>query len=271
MRVAFQGEAGAYSEEAIIKHFGPSVEPVPRPYFRDVFDAVEREEADLGLVPVENSIEGSIVRNYDLLNERTLKARGEVVLRVVHCLIVNPGVRIEDVTKVYSHPQALGQCRAYLEEKGLEAISAYDTAGSVKMLKTTGVVDAAAIASGRAAEVYGMEVLARGIETHAQNYTRFLVIGHEDHAPTSDDKTSIAFIVEHRPGTLHRALGSIAGNDINLTKIESRPLLGKPWEYVFFIDILGHRKDAKIRKALTELGQSCRSVKILGSYPTAEP
>jgi prephenate dehydratase len=270
MKVAFQGERGAYSEEAIIQHFGQTVEPYPRPYLRDVFDSVEAGEADLGLVPMENTLEGSIVRTYDLLNERTLKARGEVILRVVHCLIANSNVSLQDVRKVFSHPQALGQCRAYLEEQGYEAVAAYDTAGSVKMLKEGGLMDSAAIASGRAAEVYGMTVLARGIETHVENFTRFLLIGGEDHAPTSRDKTSVSFIVDHRPGTLYSALGAFAQNKINLMKIESRPQIGKPWEYVFFIEVSGHRDEPEMRSAIDELRKSSRSVKILGSYPRAE-
>ena len=267
MRVAFQGERGAYSEEAIIQHFGASVDPLPRPHLGDVFDAVEGGEADLGLIPVENTIEGSIARSYDLLNERGLKARGEAVLRVAHCLIANPGVSIEDVVKVYSHPQALGQSRSYLEGKGFEAVSVYDTAGSVKMLKSLGLTDAAAIASGRTSEVYGMEVLEAGIEDHKENYTRFLVIGREGHPPTGDDKTSLVFSTEHRPGALHEALGAFAEKGINLTKIESRPLLGKPWEYLFFVDVLGHREDPEMRGALEALRHSASMVKVLGSYP----
>jgi prephenate dehydratase len=269
MKVAFQGERGAYSEEAIIQHFSADVEPVPRPYLRDVFESVEDGGADLGLVPVENTLEGSIVRTYDLLNERTLKAQGEAILRVVHCLIVNPGVSIEDVKKVYSHPQALGQCRKYIEENGLEAVAAYDTAGSAKMLKDQGSRDSAAIASSRAAEVYDMAILARGIETHAENYTRFLVIGSDENAPTSSDKTSIAFIVDHRPGTLHGALKAFSENGINLTKIESRPQVGTPWEYIFFIDVEGHKEDPGMRLALEELERNSRYVNILGSYPRA--
>ena len=269
MRVAFQGERGAYSEEAIIQHFGPDVEPVPKPYLRGVFESVEEGGADLGLVPVENTLEGSIVLTYDLLNERPLKAQGETVLRVVHYLIANPRVPIEDIRKVYSHPQALGQCRKYIEENGLEAVAAYDTAGSAKMLKDQESRDSAAIASRRAAEVYDMAVLDRGIETHAENYTRFLVIGSEEKAPTLADKTSIAFIVDHRPGTLHVALKAFSENGINLTKIESRPQVGKPWEYIFFIDVEGHREDPGMRLALEELERNSRYVNILGSYPRA--
>jgi len=269
VRIAFQGEPGAYSEEAIIQHFGESSEPVPRPYLPDVFDAVEAGEADSGLVPVENTIEGSIVRTYDLLNERELRAAGEVILRVVHCLIANPGVTKGDVKRVYSHPQALGQCRVYLERNGYEAVSAYDTAGSVKMIRELGLRDAAAIASSRAAKVYSMAVLDGGLETHTENYTRFLIISQEDGPPTSKDKTSIAFIVDHKPGTLHRALQAFAEEGIDLTKIESRPQIGKPWEYIFFVEVVGHRGDQPMRRALCKLGENSRSVKILGSYPRA--
>jgi len=269
MKIAFQGESGAYSEEAIIAYLGESVEPVPRPYLKDVFDTVEAGEADAGLVPVENSIEGSIVRTYDLLNERTLKAGGESVHRIVHCLISNHGVKLEDVKKVYSHPQALGQSRKFLEKHNMDAIPSYDTAGSVKMIKSLGVIDSAAIASGRAAEVYDMNTLKRGIETHAENYTRFLLVKPEDHEATDNDKTSIAFTVDHKPGSLYQALHTFSENQINLTKIESRPLVGTPWEYIFFIDFVGHRNDSNIKEAIEGLSKNTRSIKILGSYPQA--
>ena len=273
MRVAFQGERGAYSEEAITAHWGEAAEPLPRTYLPDVFDAVEEGYADLGLVAVENSIQGSVVRTFDLLNERTIKAQGETVLRIVHCLIVNPGVEAGDVKKVYSHPQALGQCREYLERRGLEPVGAYDTAGSVKMLKEQGIMDAAAIASQRAAEVYGMKVLEREIETHNENYTRFLVVGREEPEPTGRDKTSLAFVVAHRPGTLVKALNSLAGRGINLCKIESRPLLGKPWEYIFFVDFHDHVKTPKVVEAIEELRSQTSYIKLLGSYPrfTGQP
>jgi len=269
MKIAFQGESGAYSEEAIIAFLGESVEPVPRPYLKDVFDTVEAGEADAGLVPVENSIEGSIVRTYDLLNERTLKAGGESVHRIVHCLISNHGVKLEDVKKVFSHPQALGQSRKFLEEHNMDAIPSYDTAGSVKMIKSLGVKDSAAIASGRSAEVYDMNILKRGIETHAENYTRFLLVKPEDHEATGSDKTSIAFTVDHKPGSLYQALHTFSENQINLTKIESRPLIGTPWEYIFFIDFIGHRNDSNIKEAIEGLSKNTRSIKILGSYPQA--
>jgi prephenate dehydratase len=269
MKVGFQGELGAYSEEAIIQHFGDEAQPVPRTYLKDVFDAVENGEADLGLVPAENSLEGSIVRTFDLLLERDLKVMGETILRVVHCLIANKGVALEDVKKVYSHPQALGQSRAYLESHGLEAVSWYDTAGSVQMLKEKGLKDAA-IASARAAEVYDMAVLAKGIETDDENYTRFFVIGKGDVELTGNDKSTIAYIVDHRPGTLLESLRAFASKRLNLTKIESRPISGKPWEYTFFVEIEAHRDDPMMREALVELEKSSNFIKVLGSYPRAK-
>jgi len=268
-KVAFQGEHGAYSEEAILQHFGQSVEPVPRPSLKDVFYAVENREVDLGLVPVENTLEGSIVRTYDLLLDSSLRVEAEVVLRVVHCLIANRGVSLGDVEKVYSHPQALGQCRSYIEMRGYEAVATYDTAGSVKMLKEEGRREAAAIASGWAAEVYGMTVLARGIETHPENYTRFFVLGHEDNPSTGFDKTSLVFSVKHEPGTLYQALKGFAEQGVNLTKIESRPMVGRPWEYVFYLDFEGHKDEDHMRTALEGLRSRSIFLKILGSYPRA--
>jgi prephenate dehydratase len=270
MRVAFQGELGAYSEEAIIQYFGKKAKPVPRPYLKDVFDTVKKGEADLGLVPAENSLEGSIVRTFDLLLERGLKIQGETVLRVVHCLIANKGIPLGDVKRVYSHPQALGQCRAYLDGPGFEPVSWYDTAGSVKMIRDEGLRDAAAIASSRAAEVYDMAVLARGLETDNENYTRFFVIGNCDIGPTGNDKSTIAYIVDHRPGTLLESLRAFASKSLNLTKIESRPIPGRPWEYTFFIDIEAHRDEPLMREALEELNESTNFIKILGSYPRVQ-
>jgi prephenate dehydratase len=270
MKVAFQGEAGAYSEEAVIQHWGEKASPVPRPYLRDVFNSVESGEADLGLVPVENTLEGSIVRTYDLLLEKDLRVTGEAVLRVVHCLIANPNVTLQEVKRVYSHPQALGQCRAYLEDNNYEPVAAYDTAGSVKMIKEKGLMDAAAIASARAAKVYEMSILRQGIETHEENFTRFLVIGGKNNPPSQRDKTSLAFNVEHKPGTLYNALKVFKDNGVNLTKIESRPLLGKPWEYVFFLDFMGNETEPKVAETLEQFARETSFVKVFGSYPSAK-
>jgi chorismate mutase/prephenate dehydratase len=269
MRVAFQGERGAYSEEAAVLRWGAAAEPLPCPYLDSVFDAVEEGEADLGLVPVENTIEGSVLRTFDLLNERSLSAQGETILRVRHCLIANPGVELGNVRVVYSHPQALGQSRAYLEELGVESVASYDTAGSVRMIKERGLLDAAAVASRRAAEYHGMTVLAEGIETHPENYTRFLVVGWGESSPTGNDKTSVAFITRHEPGALARALNVVSDAGVNMTKIESRPQLGKPWEYIFFVDLEGHREAVSVRGALESLRGRTVYLKVLGSYPAA--
>ncbi len=269
MKVAYQGMPGAYSEAAVIQRWGDAAEPVPRPYLEDVFDAIEAGEADAGLVPVENTIEGSITRTFDLLNEKSLTVLGETVFRVVHCLITNPGVGPGDIKKVYSHPQALGQTRAYIAAHGYEPVNYYDTAGAVKMIRDGGLLDAAAIASERAAEIYGMKVLDRGIETDGANYTRFLTIGYGATPATGRDKTSIAFIVNHKPGTLIAALRALADRRLNLTKIESRPYLGRPWEYVFFVDFEGHRDEPVSAETLREMGANAKSLKILGSYPRA--
>ncbi len=258
MRVAYQGVPGAYSEAAVIQRWGASAEPVPRPYLEDVFSAVEAGEADAGLVPVENTLEGSITRTYDLLNECSLTVLGETVFRVVHCLIANQGVEPGDVRRVYSHPQALGQTRGYLSAHGYEAVNYYDTAGAVKMIRDERLRDAAAIASRRAAEIYGANILAEGVEDKSENYTRFLHVGRGITEPTGRDKTSLAFTVDHRPG-----------RDLNLTKIESRPYPGRPWEYVFFIDFEGHAGDADGAEALRELAGYAGSLKVLGSYPRA--
>ena len=269
MRVAFQGEKGAYSEEAIFKHYGTGVERIPCPYLRDVYNAVEAGKADFGLVPVENTIEGTIVRAYDLLNERSLRASGEKVHRIQHCLIAHPDSELGDIKKAYSHPQALGQSREYLESNNIEAVSFYDTAGSVKWIKENDIRDAAGVASAQAAAEYSMKILARGIETNNENYTRFLEIGYANPEPTGNDKTTIAFIVEHQPGTLVNALSEFSSRDVNLSKIESRPRVGKPWEYIFFVELDGHITDGPLASAVEGLEEYTIYIKHLGSYPKA--
>ncbi len=269
MVVAFQGERGAYSEEAAFAYFGTAIQVKPCESFDDVFAAVEKNEAASGIVPIENSLEGSISRSYDLLLDSTLKVCGETELRVSHCLIAHPGVKLEAIKRVYSHPQALGQSQAYLRHFGRELVPTYDTAGSVKMIKEKGIKDGAAVASARAAEIYGMEILARGIEDNQNNFTRFFILGKQDSAPTGDDKTSIVFSVKHKPGSLYEFLKLLASKKINLTKIESRPTRQKPWEYNFYLDFEGHREDKGIKEALAELGESALFLKVLGSYPRA--
>ncbi|MBM3291878.1 prephenate dehydratase [Candidatus Bathyarchaeota archaeon] len=267
MKIAYQGIPGSYSEAAIIKKWGDNYETLPCEYLEDVFNSIINKKADFGVVPAENSIEGTISRTYDLLNEFDLKIQGETIFRVVHCLIALKGVNLTDIKKVYSHPQALGQTREFILKNNYVPVNYFDTAGSVKLLKDEGIRNAAAVASRRAAEIYGLEVLIEGIETNQQNFTRFLHIGYQEPDVTGHDKTSLAFTLAHKPGTLLNALRSLARRKINLTKIESRPLIGKPWEYIFFIDIEGHKEDSIVKEALFELEKSTFSMKILGSYP----
>ncbi|MEJ5328379.1 MAG: prephenate dehydratase [Candidatus Bathyarchaeia archaeon] len=269
MKVAFQGEKGAYSESAIYAFFSGQVEVKPCRDLKEVFESVEKQEAQFGVVPVENSLEGSVNQTYDLFLTYDLKVCGEIIIRISHCLIANPSTKLEDVKTVYSHPQALAQCRRFLERFGRELVPTYDTAGSVKMLKEKGLKDAAAIASEKAAEIYGMKILAREIEDNLENYTRFFVLSKEDAPMTGRDKTSIIFAAAHTPGSLYHALGEFAKRGINLTKIESRPTKKKPWEYNFYLDFEGHRTEENCAAALKALEKSALFVKILGSYPRA--
>jgi len=266
MRVAFQGEPGAYSEQAVFNYFG-EVETQPCESFDIVFESVVIGACEIGLIPIENSLAGSIHQNYDLLLRHDLHIIGEYLLRVQHCLIVLPGVRKENIKKVISHPQALGQCAAYLRERGIKAESAYDTAGSVKMLKESGALHTAAIASRRAAEIYGMQILEEGIEDNPENYTRFLVISKEAVQPKGEAKTSIVFMLKNQPGSLFKALSVFALRDVDLTKIESRPLQGKPWEYLFYIDFIGSTYEETVLKALDHLSEYAMMLRVLGSYP----
>jgi prephenate dehydratase len=266
MKVAFQGEPGAYSEQAVFDYFG-KVETLPCVSFDRVFDSVVSEGVDAGLIPIENSLAGSIHQNYDLLLSHDLYITGEHLLRVQHCLIVLPGVTKANIRKVISHPQALGQCAAYLRRLSLKTESAYDTAGSVKLLKESGARDTAAVASRRAAEIYGMQILEEGIEDNAENYTRFLAISKTPKQPKEEAKTSIVFTLKNQPGALFKALSVFALRDIDLTKIESRPLQGKPWEYLFYIDFLGAAQQETVRKALDHLGEYALMLRVLGSYP----
>jgi len=268
--VAFQGELGAYSEEAAFHFFGPSIEVKPCESLDDVFRIVEQGEVQFGIVPIENSLEGSISRVYDLLLDSSLRVCGETELRIAHCLIASPETRLDLVKKVYSHPQALGQCQAFLKHLNFEIVPTYDTAGSVKMIKEHGITDGAAIASTRAAEIYVMQILAREIEDNPNNSTRFFVLAKHDAPPSGNDKTSIVFSVKHRPGALHEFLNELTSRNINLTKIESRPTRQKAWEYNFYMDLEGHHEDRPVRAALDNLEKISLFVKVLGSYPKAK-
>lgn len=265
MRIAFQGEPGAYSEQAVFNYFG-DVETRPCESFDVVFDSVVSGASEFGLIPIENSLAGSIHQNYDLLLRHDLHIIGEYPLRVQHCLIALPGVKKEEIKKAISHPQALGQCAAYLRNLGIKAEPVYDTAGSVKILKESGAKDTAAIASRRAAEIYGMQILEEGIEDNPENYTRFLAISKEAVQPEGESKTSIVFTLKNQPGALFKALSVFALRDIDLTKIESRPLQGKPWEYLFYIDFIGATHEETVQRALDHLGEYALMLRVLGSY-----
>ena len=269
MIVAFQGERGAYSEAATVAHFGESVQPLPCQSFEAVFDAVTERTADRGLVPVENSLAGSIHRNYDLLLRYDLTIVGEVQIRIAHHLIALPGVTLADVRHIYSHPQALAQCERSLDQllPQVERVPTYDTAGSVKMLREEDIRDGAAIASRRAADFYQMSVLRDDLEDDPQNYTRFLVLSRSPVDPDGEAKTSIVFSMDNVPGALFKSLAVFALRDIDLTKIESRPLQGKPWQYFFYIDFAGSVHEAHCRNALNHLQEITSFFRVLGSYP----
>lgn len=270
MRVAFQGEAGAFSEQAVLDHYG-GADPVSCESFEAVFEAVNSQKCDAGIVPVENSLAGSIHQNYDLLMQNDLFIVGEYVLRVRHCLIANPGAEQARIQKAVSHPQALGQCANFLRRNGIEPENGFDTAGSVKALKESGALDAAAIASRRAAEIYGMEILEEGIEDNPENYTRFLAIQRAPVVTRGEAKTSIVFTLNNVPGALAAALNLFAAARVNLTKIESRPLQGKPWDYLFYCDFERAAQDPRAGEVLERLGALAPFLRVLGSYPRFQP
>lgn len=266
MRVAFQGERGAYSEEAVASFFG-EVDVFPCSTFRDVFAVVSAGGAERGVVPVENSQAGSINETYDLLLAHALFITGELDLRIRHCLLTLPGQTLEAIQKVYSHPQALAQCEGYLREHKLEPVPAYDTAGSAKLLAEQQMRGVAAIASRRAAQIYGLVILAEGIEANPANFTKFLALAVAPAPRAAEGKTSIVFTTANRPGALYRALGAFATRAINLTKLESRPRREVPWEYVFYVDFEGHQEDPPAAAALAELSERTTFLRVLGSYP----
>ncbi len=229
---------------------------------------MEGSECDLGFIPVENSLAGSIHRNYDLLLQHSLSVVGEHSLRVSHCLIGLPGATIDSIRRVISHPQALAQCEQSLRALPHVRVEAvYDTAGSVKMIKELGDPDVAAVASVRAAEIYGLPVLRAGLEDNAANFTRFQIIAREPDEPGLDAKTSIVFALNNRAGELYRAMSVFALREIDLTKIESRPMPGVPWDYYFYIDLIGSTAEPVVQRALTNLEEYTTFIRVLGSYP----
>jgi prephenate dehydratase len=269
IHVAFQGERGAFSEDAAAKLFGRNIDFLPCIRLKEVFELVSQDKVEFGVVPVENSQAGSINETYDLLLAYPLNIFAEVILKVSHCLMALPGEKLAGITTIYSHPQALAQCAEFLSKLNVEILSSYDTAGSAKMIKEKKLRNCAAIASKRAADIYGLGILAPEIETSANNYTKFVTISKQKAKPAKKNKTSIIFAVEHKPGSLYRILGIFATRNINLTKLESRPSRTKPWEYVFYADFEGHLDGEVYQEAMRELQRETTFIKILGSYPQA--
>lgn len=270
MKIAFQGEPGAYSEAAAIQHFGADAETIPCESFDDLFAAVASQRADCAMAPIENSLAGSIHQNYDLLARHELHIVGEQILRVEHCLIGAPDAKMDDIQLVMSHPQALAQCDHTIRAHGWKRNVVYDTAGSVKMLKASGKREVAAIASARAAQVYAMQILQRNIEDNPQNFTRFLVLAREPVEPEQPCKTSIVFTLRNVPGALFKALSVFALRDIDLSKIESRPIPGSPWEYMFYLDFAESASAERGQRALMHLSEIASYMRVFGSYPRAE-
>ena len=273
LRVALQGEIGSFSSVAAYKMLGEDLDLVPCETFEQMFAAVEQGACQRCLAPIENSLYGAVFQNYDLLLQRNLRIVGEINLRIVHNLIAPSGTKFDDLQTVYSHPVALGQClKFFAANPQLKAVSAYDTAGSVKQIMNSREPHAAAIASAVAASVYGAEILRSGIEDDQQNFTRFLLLAHADDTsePVPDaNKTSIVFTLEHRTGALHKAMAAFALRDIDLMKVESRPFVGRPFEYNFYLDFIGNLNEPRVINALRHLDEFATNVKVLGCYVSA--
>lgn len=272
-KVGFQGALGAFSQEAVRQLVGAKVEVVPFTRFEDVFRALRRGKIDQAVIPIENTLAGSVHENYDHLLNFDVRIIGETSVRIVHHLVAPPNVRFKDIRKVYSHPVALNQClRFFSDHPKIEKISYYDTAGSVKMVMEERSPDAAAIGSAVAASIYGGNILRRSIEDDRRNYTRFFQLSPSRRVGlrrqhTNRWKTSLVFTTRNTPGALFRALSAFALRDLNLMKIESRPLRGRPWEYLFYLDFLGREDEPRVQNALRHLAELADFLRVLGSYP----
>jgi prephenate dehydratase len=267
--VAFQGERGAYSEEATYQFFGSEVTTQPCRSFEGIFEEVEAGAVEYGMLPVENSTAGSINQAYDLLLNHDLRVWGETVLRVRHTLLAPPGTAMADIQTVRSHPHALAQCERYTLNQGWRAESTYDTAGSARDLAANPEPGVAAIASRLAGQLYELDELAYGIEDSFYNYTRFFILSRDDPPRAQRNKTSVVFAARHQPGALYDCMGEFAKRRVNLSKLESRPRLNRPWQYIFYLDFDGHCQDPECEAALMGLLRRSSFVKLLGSYPAA--
>jgi prephenate dehydratase len=278
-RIAFQGERGAFSEEAVRQLLGPRAQVIPCARFEDVFRTLRDSKSDGAVIPIENTLAGSVHENYDHLQNYRFPIVAETSVRIVHNLIAPPGVSFRRLKQVYSHPVALNQCqRFFAEHPEIERVPFYDTAGSVKMIMEEGRRDAGAIASAVAADIYGAQILRRSIEDDRQNFTRFFLLRTPPYARRhpvrprgkTQWKTSLVFTTRNIPGALFRCLSAFALRDLNLTKIESRPLRGKPWEYIFYLDFLGHVDDPSTQNALRHLAELSDLQHVLGCYPKGD-
>jgi prephenate dehydratase len=271
-RTGIQGELGAFSQEAARQLLGARAKAVPYPTFESVFTALSAGKINSAVIPMENTLAGSVHENYDHLLHFDVRIAAETNLRIVHNLIAPAGVRFRDIRKVYSHPVALNQClKFFARHPRLERVSFYDTAGSVKMVMEQKEPDAAAIASEVAASIYGGTILKRSIEDDRQNFTRFFLLYPSKKMPAprraKEWKTSLVFTTRNIPGALFRALSAFALRDLNLIKIESRPLRGKPWEYLFYLDLLGRENEPRVQNAVRHLAEIADFLRVLGSYP----
>ncbi len=271
LRVAIQGERGAFSEQAARRLLGEDARIVPRPTFESMFRAIDERVADCALAPVENSLAGTVHRVYDLLLASRLTISNEVIQPIVHCLIGCPGSTMATIRAVESHPVALAQCeRFFARRPGIRRMSTEDTAASVREVIASGDKTRAAIASALAAEIYGGKILMRHVEDHRENYTRFVLLENAARREKkAGNKLSVVFRLPHRSGALHQALGVPARHGLNLTKIESRPLHGKPWEYCFYVDLAISSGGDQFETALGELRRATHGLRILGRYAPA--
>ena len=267
-RVSFQGERGAYSEAAAISFFNEKIETVPLSTFAEVLESTQNDNTEYSILPVENSIEGSVGESNDLLYDTTLNAVGEKYQKIQHCLIGFDS--LEKIDTVYSHPQALGQCRKFIQKNKFKTIPTYDTAGSVKIIKELNKENIACIASQQASEIFQVPVIMENIADNSENYTRFLILSKKKTDESQKDKTSIIFSIKHEPGALHHIIEKISEYGINLTKIESRPKKSTVWEYNFHVDFEGHKNNSKVKEMLENIKEKTLYLKILGSYPIAE-
>ena len=267
-RVSFQGERGAYSEAAALAFFKDKIETIPLPTFANVLENTQNDNSEYSILPVENSIEGSVGESNDLLYSTTLNVVGEIYHKIQHCLIGFDS--LEKIDTVYSHPQALGQCRSFIQEHKFKTVPTYDTAGSVKIIKDLNKPNISCIASRQASEIFQVPIITQGIADNPNNYTRFLVLSKKKADESKKDKTSIIFSIKHEPGALQDIIKNFSEYGINLTKIESRPKKNTSWEYNFYVDFEGNETNSKIKEMLNKIKEKTLFLKILGSYPCAE-